>query len=78
VFGALAGDMYAYELTADPATGQLPPAWVSVDPTSGVISARAPETAPGQGTPVHFGLQVSTRRGADTIVSRQSWTLTVQ
>jgi hypothetical protein len=77
VFGGLPGDMYAYELIPSTVTGDLPPAWVSLDPVSGVVSARAPETAP-VGSQVNFGLQVTTRRGADTIVSKQSWTLVVQ
>lgn len=78
VFGGLPGDVYAYELIPNIATGDLPPTWVSVDPVTGVVSARAPEAAPGHGATVNFGLQVTTRRGADTIVSKQSWTLVVQ
>jgi Putative Ig domain len=78
VFAGQAGDVYHYALIAHPGTGAAPPSWVSVDADSGVVSVTAPESAPGQGTPVTFGLQVTTTRGADVIATRQGWTLLVQ
>jgi Putative Ig domain len=78
VFGGQAGDVYHYALIAHPDSGEFPPSWVSVDADSGVVSVTAPESTPGQGTPVKFGLQVTTTRGADIIATRQGWTLLVQ
>lgn len=75
VYGGLAGDSYSFELVAHPASGAVAPAWLRLDAGTGVLTATTPDSMPLSAVPVQFAVRITTRRGADVIVTTQPWDL---
>lgn len=77
LYGALAGDVYSYALEAD-AQGNTAPAWVSIDASTGRITARAPLEIQVPAPPFRFAVRVTTQRGGASFSAAQTWDLTVR